>query len=726
MMRTVQNSCFYILSFFLSPFLGAEVTLAQESICATVQIEIQQSLTFERQAFDAHMRVSNTLEAFSLDEVQVEVYFTDADGNQVIASSDPDNTDALFFITLDSLQNIDAVDGTGTIAPATKADAHWLIIPAPGSGGDSPLGTLYYVGATLSYTLEGKREVVEVVPDFIRVNPLPMLSLDYFLTRDVYADDPFTPEIEPSEPFTLGVRIRNNSNAAAGGLSIISAQPTIVENEQQLLIGFRIENSYIDDQPTAPTLLLDFGTIEPLSAKVGRWNLITNLSGEFTEFSAEFSHPDELGGALTSVIEDVTTHLLVHEVRVDLPGRDSVRDFLAMDGEVFRVYESQGLDTLVQDLSEGTSLTLVGNDGSRSIYDLSASSAVGFGFIQLTDPKQGEKVITGVTRSDGKRLPPENAWLSKVSLNNGGWNYFVNFFDVNTTGFYLVVFDDAPISANRKPVLQYIPDRQVEEGKQLAFVVEASDPEGVIPLLSASPLPFSAELLSKGDGTAVFDWTPAQGEAGEYEITFTASDGVLSTSQLVVLTVDEATNPVLVDYTIQLEEGYNLLAYPMAVSLQHSSCYGLLAAIGTLEQVASIEHYDPRTGLYSSCSYSGGDDFPIRAGESYEVRMYESKIVRFQGTQSCPRINLFPGLNMIGHPTPPDDMTCYSLLQYFGKNNVSSIGSFNSETGRFENCAWQIQDAAEKPVGLNFAIGIGKGLLVHGKTQGNLPQPGCD
>ena len=201
---------------------------------------------------------------------------------------------------------------------------------------------------------------------------------------------------------------------------------------------------------------------------------------------------------------------------------------------------------------------------------------------------------------------------------------------------------------------------------------------------------------------------------------------MLSTSQLVVLTVDEATDPVPVDYTIQLEEGYNLLAYPMAVSLQHSSCYELLAAIGTQEQVASIEHYDPRTGLFSRCSYSGGDDFPIRAGEAYEVRMYESKTVRFQGTQSCPRINLFPGLNMVGHPTPPDGMSCYSLLQYFGKNNVSSIGGFNSETGRFENCAWQIQEAVEKPVGLNFAIGIGTGLLVHSKTPGFIPLPGCN
>ena len=50
-----------------------------------------------------------------------------------------------------------------------------------------------------------------------------------------------------------------------------------------------------------------------------------------------------------------------------------------------------------------------------------------------------------------------------------------------------------------------------------------------------------------GDGSGAFDWTPGYTDAGVYNVTFVASDGVLSDSELVVITVLEAGNqaPVL-------------------------------------------------------------------------------------------------------------------------------------------------------------------------------------
>ena len=51
--------------------------------CATVKIEISQEVTLERQAFDAHMRIKNDLDGISLESVDVDVVFTDGDGNTV-------------------------------------------------------------------------------------------------------------------------------------------------------------------------------------------------------------------------------------------------------------------------------------------------------------------------------------------------------------------------------------------------------------------------------------------------------------------------------------------------------------------------------------------------------------------------------------------------------------------------------------------------------------------
>ena len=508
-------------------------SLADDSVCARVKIEIKQELTLERQAFDAHMSINNGFSHITLGDVDVDVRFSDEDGNSVLASSDPNNADALFFISVDSMENIDNVDGFGTVQPVSTADIHWLIIPASGASNGLEQGTLYYVGATLTYTIGGEEHVTEVIPDYIFVKPMPELTLDYFLPTDVYGDDAFTDAIEPPIPFSLGVRVHNTGAGGAKSLKIDSAQPEIVENEQGLLIGFVIEGSEVNGQAFTPSLLADFGDIAPNTSGMARWSMTCSLSGQFVEFSAEYSHSDELGGELTSLLEAVNTHFLVHDVMVDLPGRDGIRDFLAKDGGVYRVYESESMDTDVLDQSSFSNFQFTGQTWR---YTLSTPVTAGFMYVQLPDPFIGNKVIKEVVRSDGKRIKPENAWLSKTRNEDHTWQHFINLFDVNTTNSYTVVFEDAA-AAPDAPVLQFIPDQSRAEGQQLSFIVEASDPDGTIPSLSTAPLPALATFTDQGDGKGIFNWTPAVGQAGRYEITFRASDGMLEDSQRVVITI---------------------------------------------------------------------------------------------------------------------------------------------------------------------------------------------
>jgi len=507
-----------------------------DSVCARVKIEIRQEMTLERQAFDAHMRINNGFDHITLENVDVDVNFSDEDGNSVLASSDPNNTEALFFIRLDSMENIDDVVGFGTVQPAATADIHWLIIPAPGASNGLEQGTLYYVGATLTYTIGGEEHVTQVSPDYIFVKPMPELTLDYFLPTDVYGDDALTLEIEPPIPFPLGVRVKNNGAGVARSLKIDSAQPKIVENELGLLISFVIEGSEVNGQPATESLLVDFGDIEPNNSGVARWIMTCSLSGQFVEFEAEWSHSDELGGELTSLLEAVNTHFLVRAVLVDLPGRDNIRDFLAKDGGVYRVYESDSVDTSVLDQSASSSLQPAGQSGSEVRYTLSTPVTAGFMYVQLPDPHSGGKVLKEIVRSDGKAIKPENAWLSKTREGSDPWQHFINLFDVNTTDAYAIVYEDAAALPDA-PVLAFIPDRSRAEGEQLSFIVEASDPDGTIPSLYAAPLPALATFTDQGDGIGIFDWTPAVGQAGRYEITFRASDGILEDSQRVILTI---------------------------------------------------------------------------------------------------------------------------------------------------------------------------------------------
>ena len=426
---------------FSSPALAAD-----DSVCARVKLEIRQELTLERQAFDAHMRITNGFSHINLEDVEVDVLFSDEEGDSVLASSDPDNTEALFFIRLDSLENIDNVDGTGSVEPSSTADIHWLIIPAPGASNGIPQGTLYYVGAALRYTIGGEEYLTDVTPDYIFVKPMPELTLDYFLPIDVYGDDAFTPEIEPPVPFFLGVRVTNNGSGIARDVKINSAQPQIVDNDQGLLIGFVIEGCEVNGQAAPPSLLVDFGDIEPNTSAVARWVMNCTLSGQFVEFTADYSHSDELGGELTSLLEDPNEHLLVRDVLVDVPGRDSIRDFLAREGEGYRLYESETIDTDVLDQSAASTL-----NGSGDDYTLSTPAGPGFIYIQLDDPHGGLKELKEVVRSDAKRIKAENAWLSKTR-DGQGWDYFINLFDANSTGSYSVSFGDVLPEAN-PPVL---------------------------------------------------------------------------------------------------------------------------------------------------------------------------------------------------------------------------------------------------------------------------------
>jgi hypothetical protein len=420
------------LSAVATYFGGAYPALSQSSVCAEVKIEIRQKVSLERQAFDVALKINNGLTDRAIEALRVTLLVSDLAGNAVSFTSDPNNIAAAFFYRVDSLTGTAALDGSSAVAAATQAEARWLFIPSPGAAGTLPSGKQYRIGASIDYVLAGQAQTVDVEPETITVRAQPKLTLDYFLQPDIYADDPFTVPVEPSESATLGVRVRNTGLGSATNMKIDSAQPKIVENRQGLAIAFKLEGGYVNDQSRGSSLLLDFGTIEAGATAMGRWDLTTTLAGRFVEFGATFTHADALGGALTSLLETVTTRFLLRDVIVDLPGRDAIRDFLSSDGGWF-VYESNGVDTPVVDVSVNSSLSAVSGG-----YRLTHQTSPLLTYSRVPSPGNTNLRITNVTRSDGKVLNPQNYWVSKTRTENLTWNYFINVFDSQTTGDYLI------------------------------------------------------------------------------------------------------------------------------------------------------------------------------------------------------------------------------------------------------------------------------------------------
>jgi len=128
--------------------------------------------------------------------------------------------------------------------------------------------------------------------------------------------------------------------------------------------------------------------------------------------------------------------------------------------------------------------------------------------------------------------------------------------DFTQAGTYNVTFiasdgtsDDVEIveinvleSGNQAPVLAAIGPQGTDENVNLNFVISASDPDATVPSLSAVDPPSGASFVDNGDGTGTFDWTPGFTDAGVYNVTFIASDGVLADSEVVVITINESGN----------------------------------------------------------------------------------------------------------------------------------------------------------------------------------------
>ncbi|MGH8016054.1 MAG: putative Ig domain-containing protein, partial [Candidatus Zixiibacteriota bacterium] len=98
-------------------------------------------------------------------------------------------------------------------------------------------------------------------------------------------------------------------------------------------------------------------------------------------------------------------------------------------------------------------------------------------------------------------------------------------------------------NVNRDPVLNTIGNRSVNEGVNLNFVISATDPDGNIPTFTTSTLPSGATFIDNGNGTGTFNWTANFTQSGVYPVVFRATDGSLTDTEVVQITVNNVNLP---------------------------------------------------------------------------------------------------------------------------------------------------------------------------------------
>ncbi|MBI4393212.1 MAG: PKD domain-containing protein [Euryarchaeota archaeon] len=96
---------------------------------------------------------------------------------------------------------------------------------------------------------------------------------------------------------------------------------------------------------------------------------------------------------------------------------------------------------------------------------------------------------------------------------------------------------------NAAPVLQPVGAKTIAEASELRFYVQGSDPDGDSLTFVASDLPAGASLSNLPDGRGLFAWTPSFSQAGVHRVTLGVTDGDLTGSEAVDITVGNVDRP---------------------------------------------------------------------------------------------------------------------------------------------------------------------------------------
>ncbi len=407
------------------------------AVCAKVTIRLDQRAVLTRDAFKATLELENDT-ASALQNVLV---------NLDLKAADASSANALFGVRSPEVSGFNAVDGTGTLAGQTTGIATWILMPtldaAPTTG-----STLYLVGGTLSYVQDGTQVTVPLAPAPIQVFPQPELIVKYFHQRDVFADDPFTPEIEPSLPYSLAMQVLNVGYGTARSLQISSGKPQIVDNAKGLLVDFKTIGTQIENRSLSPALDVNLGDIDPGTNRLARWLFTSSVQGSFTNFSASFQQVDGLGLKRLSLIRSVEVHELNHIVNADRSFEDGRPDFLVADHPDVNhlpdtLYLSDGSTNTVNVVTNGG---FSGDLATTNRLTLTANAPAGWTYFRLLNPADPSRyALQDVLRQDGTEIAlGTNVWTTDRAIVGGAtrptWTNQIHLLDYNSAGAYTLVF----------------------------------------------------------------------------------------------------------------------------------------------------------------------------------------------------------------------------------------------------------------------------------------------
>jgi hypothetical protein len=422
-------------------FLASCQTFAA-GVCAKVNLTLTQDAVATRTAFRASLDLVNNDAGNLISNVFIQVIVLDVNGQ----SAGP-----LFGVQGPELNNLTTVDGAGVVAPVSTGSAVWTFVPSVNAASNGP--TIYKVGGWLSYSQAGQSVTIPLDSTPITVQPDAALFIKYFHQRDVLSDDPFTPAIEPAQPYYLVAQVENRGAGTAHNLSLSSPQPQILDNEKGLLINFQVVGASVDGHAVPPLLTANFGDLAPGQRSTALWTLTSSLQGLFTEYKATMQYLNGLGGRQFSSFQDVGIHEMIHLVQAPGAFEDGKPDFLVNDipdpplDLPDTLYLSDGSTSAVQIVTSGTVIGTL-SPASLAVTQIAVMPS-GWSYLRVPDPANGQYQLKTVMRSDGVQIYfGTNVWTTDRTFIGMGKppirENILHLLDHDSTGSYTLTY--APVA----------------------------------------------------------------------------------------------------------------------------------------------------------------------------------------------------------------------------------------------------------------------------------------
>ena len=440
-----------------------------ENTCAQVKLEIKQKLVLTRQAFRGTLTIENG-SSNAIEDILVDVNATNMETGFMATSRE-------MQIAIEKIEGFEGEkDGAWRLGAGKKGVATILFIPTKYAAPENL--TTYSFGGTLSFKDGSTTQNRSLFPVSLQVKPSPELDLTYFMQRDVYGDNPLTPDVvEPVIPAEFSVLIHNKGKGDANNVRMITKKPEIVENEKGLLIDFDIISSSLNGGEK--TMALDddiatqFGTIAAGTASYATWDLTASLMGHFTEYDVNVTHVTDYGNPDLSLLDRVTIHELIHSLNATI-GDKVYRAWITNDepdseDAPDHIYFANGTDEELVTLSGETRMERIDNTHYRVTVPTDVPR--NWFYTAVANPAgKYAKILSITDETNNRPLDAANFWTTDYTMKDGidpQLDYRLHIADIvsgKSTNKYIVEFEPIPeLRLDVKSITTVPADDQIAE-----------------------------------------------------------------------------------------------------------------------------------------------------------------------------------------------------------------------------------------------------------------------